>query len=171
MKRWGSGERFLEIIGGIRAAAPHAAFRSSFIVGFPGETEADHDVLLGFLAQAQLDWAGFFAFSREDGTAAAELDGMVADSLVSERLRECSEVQEPITAAARAALVGRDIDVLVDGVDEDGMFVGRSYREAPEIDGIIRLDGDGDVFARPGALVTATVSGVEGPDLDAKVGS
>jgi ribosomal protein S12 methylthiotransferase len=171
MKRWGSGERFLEIIGGIRVAAPHAVFRSSFIVGFPGETEADHDVLLRFLEQAQLDWAGFFAFSREDGTAAAELDGMVADSLVAERLRECSEVQEPMTAAARAALVGSDIEVLVDGVDEDGSFVGRSYREAPEIDGVIRLDGDGDVFARPGALITATVSGFEGPDLDAKVGS
>ncbi len=106
MKRWGSGDRFSEIIAGIRAEAPDAAFRSSFIVGFPGETEADHETLLGFLDDARLDWAGFFAFSREDGTAAANLDGGVADSLVHERLRECSEVQEPITTAARAALVG-----------------------------------------------------------------
>jgi ribosomal protein S12 methylthiotransferase len=171
MKRWGSRERFREIIAGIRAAEPEAAFRSSFIVGFPGETEADHETLLGFLAETELDWAGFFAFSREDGTAAAKLDGMVADSLVAERLRECAEVQEPITAAARAALVGTRIDVLVDGVDEDGALVGRTYREAPEIDGVVRLAGEDELYARTGAIVTATVCGVEGPDLEAKVGA
>jgi ribosomal protein S12 methylthiotransferase len=169
MKRWGSGERFTQIISGIRAEQPDAAFRSSFIVGFPGETEADHESLLGFLDEARLDWAGFFAFSREDGTAAADLGGMVADSLVTERLRECSEVQEPITAAARSALVGRDIDVLVDGFDDDDVMVGRTHREAPEIDGVVRLVGGGELFARPGAIVRATVCGVEGPDLDAKV--
>jgi len=169
MKRWGSGERFTEIIGGIRAAEPEAAFRSSFIVGFPGETESDHEALLGFLDDARLDWAGFFSFSREDGTAAAHMTGAVAESLVHERLRECSEVQEPITAASRTALVGREIDVLVDGVDDDDVIVGRTHREAPEIDGVVRLVGTGDLFARPGAIVRATVSGVEGPDLDAKV--
>src|SRR6478752_5126135 len=73
MKRWGSGEKFTEIIAGIRAAEPESAFRSSFIVGFPGETEADHEALLGFLDDARLDWAGFFSFSREDGTAAASM--------------------------------------------------------------------------------------------------
>jgi len=169
MKRWGSGERFAEIIGGIRAVEPDAAFRSSFIVGFPGETESDHEALLGFLDDVRLDWAGFFSFSREDGTAAASMSGEVAESLVHERLRECSEVQEPITAASRTALVGRDIDVLIDGVDDDDVIVGRTHREAPEIDGVVRLIGTGDMFARPGAIVRATVSGVEGPDLDAKV--
>jgi len=168
MKRWGSGDRFTEIIGAIRAAEPDATFRSSFIVGFPGETESDHETLLTFLGAARLDWAGFFAFSREDGTAASGLGGAIPDSLVAERLRECSEVQEPVTAAARAALIGRDVDVLVDGVD-DGLLVGRTYREAPEIDGVVRLLGTGDLFARPGAVVRATVCGIEGPDLDAKV--
>jgi MiaB/RimO family radical SAM methylthiotransferase len=168
MKRWGSGERFSEIIAGIRAQQPDAAFRSSFIVGFPGETESDHETLLGFLDDVRLDWAGFFAFSREDGTAAASMTGGIADSLMHERLRECSEVQEPITAAARAALVGREIEVLVDGHDDDHVMVGRTHREAPEIDGVVRLVATGDVFARPGALVRATVCGVEGPDLDAK---
>ncbi len=171
MKRWGSGERFGEMIAAIRAEEPDAAFRSSFIVGFPGETEADHETLLGFLDDVRLDWAGFFAFSREDGTAAAELPGGISDSLVHERLRECSEVQEPITAAARAALVGREIDVLVDGADDDDVLVGRTHREAPEIDGVVRLVGTGDLFARPGAIVRATVCGIEGPDLDAKVSS
>jgi len=168
MKRWGSGERFSEILAAIRAEQPDAAFRSSFIVGFPGETEADHDALLRFLDGARLDWAGFFAFSREDGTAAATMDGAVDEALVHERLRECSEVQEPITAAARAALVGREIEVLVDGLDEDGIVIGRTHREAPEIDGVVRLVGAADVYARPGAVVRATVCGVEGPDLDAK---
>jgi ribosomal protein S12 methylthiotransferase len=144
-------------------------FRSSFIVGFPGETEADPDQLLAFLAQAQLDWAGFFPFSKEDGTAAASLDGTVADDLVHERLRECADVQEPVTAGARAALVGHDVEVLVDGTDEDGELFGRTYREAPEIDGVVRLIGD--AFARPGATVRVNVCGVEGPDLDAKVAS
>src|SRR5919106_678793 len=90
MRRWGSGDRFLSIIERIRADEPDAAFRSSFIVGFPGETEAHHDALLGFLAAADLDWAGFFPFSREDGTAAADLDGEVAPELMGERLRECA---------------------------------------------------------------------------------
>jgi ribosomal protein S12 methylthiotransferase len=171
MKRWGSGDRFASIIDGIRRQQPDAVFRSSFIVGFPGETEADHEALLAFLADARLDWAGFFTFSREDGTAAADMPGALPDTLVHERLRECSAVQEPITDAARAALVGREVDVLVDGFDDDGeTLVGRTYREAPEIDGVVRLAGaDADVFARPGAVVRATVSGAEGPDLDAKV--
>ncbi len=69
MKRWGSGDRFRAMLDDIRARQPDAVFRSSFIVGFPGETESDHEVLLQFLADARLDWAGFFAFSREDGTA------------------------------------------------------------------------------------------------------
>ncbi len=172
MKRWGSADRFLTLIERIREREPEAVFRSSFIVGFPGEQERDHDSLLEFLAAARLDWAGFFAFSREDGTPAATMEGVVDDALVRERLSECSEVQEPITTAARASLVGRAVDVLVDGVDDDGRLVGRTYREAPEIDGVVRIDdrvGRNPVFARPGAVVRATVSGYEGPDLDADI--
>ena len=168
MKRWGSGDRFLGILDGIRAEEPAAAFRSSFIVGFPGETESDHEALLEFLTAARLDWAGFFPFSREDGTAAATMDGAVDGTLVHERLRECAEVQDPITTAQRAALIGREVEVLIDAVD-DGDCTGRTYREAPEIDGIVRVV-DEEIFARPGALVRATVCGIEGPDVEAKVG-
>jgi ribosomal protein S12 methylthiotransferase len=170
MKRWGSGDRFLAMIDDIRTREPGSTFRSSFIVGFPGETETDHDALLAFLAGARLDWAGFFSFSREDGTAAATMDGPVPEELVRERLRECDEVQDPITTASRMALVGETIDVLVDGVDEDGALTGRTHREAPEIDGIVRLTSpvDDAYFARPGAIVTATVHGVAGPDLEAE---
>jgi ribosomal protein S12 methylthiotransferase len=98
------------------------------------------------------------------------MDGAVSDDLVRERLRECDAVQEPITNASRRALVGQTIDVLVDGVDDDGSLIGRTYREAPEIDGVVRLvsSESGAPFARPGATVAATVRGGAGPDLDAE---
>jgi ribosomal protein S12 methylthiotransferase len=166
MKRWGSGERFVEMIESIRARAADAAFRSSFIVGFPGETEHDHDELLGFLGEVQLDWAGFFPFSREDGTPAATMDGVVPDELMRERLRECAETQDPITQAARDSLIGAHVDVLVDAVDDEtGDPVGRTHREAPEIDGVVRIAG---AFARPGAQVGARVMSAYGPDLVAE---
>ncbi|MEA2826924.1 MAG: ribosomal protein methylthiotransferase [Actinomycetota bacterium] len=158
MRRWGDGERFLRRISSIRQREPEAAFRSSFIVGYPGETEDDHDLLLRFLADAQLDWAGFFAYSAEDGTYAAGLDGMVDDGLVAERMRELSELQDEITLARREALVGSEIEVLV---DEPG--VGRSHREAPEIDGVVNLTGD----LAAGTFVTVTVTGAAGVDLEA----
>ncbi len=166
MKRWGSGDRFRDLIDGIRSREPDAAFRSSFIVGFPGETERDHDQLLDFLSAAELDWAGFFPFSREDGTPAAKMDPVIPDDLMHERLRECAEVQDPITQAARDALVGDDVEVLVDGMDDDtGEPVGRSHREAPEIDGVVRITG---AFARPGARVRVRVTSACGPDLVAE---
>jgi ribosomal protein S12 methylthiotransferase len=165
MKRWGSGDRFLAVIDDIRAREPDAAFRSSFIVGFPGEREREHDELLEILAAASLDWAGFFPFSPEDGTPAASLPDAVDPQLAMEWLRECEAVQEPITRAARDALVGNGVEVLVDATAEDGASTGRTHREAPEIDGVVHLDAD---FARPGALVTADVVEAIGPDLVAK---
>jgi ribosomal protein S12 methylthiotransferase len=163
MKRWGSGERFMDLVAGIRAREPDATFRSSFIVGFPGETERDHDELLAFLGAVELDWAGFFPFSPEDGTPAAGMDGHVPDELVRERLRECAELQDPITRGSRDALVGTDLDVFVDGADDEtGEPVGRSHREAPEIDGVVRIRC---AFARPGARVRARVTSACGPDL------
>ena len=163
MKRWGSGEKFLDIIGGIRAAQPDAVFRSSFIVGFPGETEADHEQLLSFLEAAQLDWAGFFEYSEEDGTTAAALDAKVAPEIMRERLAECTDLQEPITEASRMSLLDTEVEVLIDGVDEDGDAFGRTWREAPEIDGVVALTG---AHARPGALVRARISDVVGVDLE-----
>ncbi len=160
MRRWGDGDRFLDRIEGIRGRYPDAALRSSFILGYPGETEDDHDQLLAFLAAADLDWAGFFAFSPEDGTYAAGLPDRVPAALALERLAECSEVQDAITARRRRALVGRTVRVLV---DEPG--VGRSHMEAPEIDGVIRLPGTVPV----GSWVDVSVTGAEGPDLDGQI--
>jgi len=166
MKRWGSGDRFRSIISGIRDRAPEAAFRSSFIVGFPGETESAHDSLLEFLEDAALDWAGFFPFSPEDGTPASDLDGAVPEHVMGEWIRECDELQARITSAARDALVadGTEVEVLVDGVDDAGDAFGRTHREAPEIDGVVHLEG---AQARPGSIVRAKVVGASGIDLTA----
>ena len=158
MRRPGGRRTFLERIARIRALAPEAALRSSFILGYPGEDEEDHDELLAFLAEAELDWAGFFAYSKEDGTHAAQMGAQVDPSLALERLRECQELQDGITAARRSALVGRRISVLV---DEAG--VGRGYREAPDIDGIVKVPE----ALVPGTFADVIVTGATGVDLEA----
>lgn len=181
MKRWGDGDRFLALIEGIRARRPDAAFRSSFIVGFPGETEDDHDALLSFLGAARLDWAGFFPFSAEDGTPAAGYPDRVPAVMAAERATELGEVQDAVTRARRDALVGTTVEVMVDAVREAGCSgpggtragaVGRTFREAPEIDGVVRLTGPGGpdgLGPEPGAIVPAEVVGAVGPDLEAVV--
>jgi ribosomal protein S12 methylthiotransferase len=158
MRRWGSGPQFLARIDAIRARLPDAAFRSNFIVGYPGETEADHDALLHFLAEADLDWCGFFAFSEEEGTFAASLDRKVPSALVAERLAELRDLQDRITCRKRDELVGQAVEVLV-----DASGVGRSHREAPEIDGVILVPRHLPV----GAFVRLTVTAALGPDLEA----
>jgi len=160
MRRWGDGERFLRRIADIRAREPQAAFRSNFIVGYPGETEDDHDQLLSFVEEAQLDWCGFFSYSAEDGTHAATLDGAVPPRLMEERLAELRELQDTITARRRDDLIGTIQTVLVDEVG-----VGRSHREAPEIDGIVQVP---DSLA-PGSFVDVRVVDALGPDLLAEV--
>ena len=159
MRRWGDGERFLRRIADIREREPAAAFRSNFIVGYPGETEDDHDLLLRFVEEAQLDWCGFFAYSREEGTHAAGLDGAVEPGLVAERLAELREMQDGITAERRDLLIGERLEVLVDSPGE-----GRGFREAPEIDGVVRLPDSLEV----GQFVTVEIVDAEGPDLVAE---
>ena len=156
MRRWGEGERFLARIARIRAQAPDATFRSSFIVGYPGETEEDHCALVDFLGAAELDWAGFFAYSREAGTHADGLDGQVPAGLVAERLAECAERQDAITARRRDALVGLVRRVLVDAPGE-----ARTVHEAPEIDGVVKVPRELPV----GALVDVRLTAALGPDL------
>ncbi len=158
MRRWGDADRFLERISAIRRANPAASFRSSFILGYPGETEDDQRALLDFLDEAQLDWAGFFTFSSEEGTLAAGLDSTVDSSLALERLREVSERQDAITARRRDAMVGSRQVVLV---DEPG--VGRTVHECPEIDGIVRVDPSLAV----GELAECVVVASHGTDLEA----
>jgi ribosomal protein S12 methylthiotransferase len=158
MRRWGDGERFLERVRTIRQREPDAAFRSSFILGYPGETEDDHDQLLAFVEEARLDWGGFFPYSQEVATYAAALDGGVAPALARERLAEVSEVQDRITAERRAALVGEEIEVLVDAPG-----LARSHREAPEIDGVVHVPAR----LATGSFAPVTVCAAAGPDVEA----
>jgi ribosomal protein S12 methylthiotransferase len=156
MRRWGDGQRFLDRISDIRNRESEAAFRSNFIVGYPGETEADHDLLLSFVEEAQLDWCGFFSYSREDGTYAADLDGAVDPQLMNERLAELRELQDDITATRRDALIGKTLDVLV-----DTLGIARSHREAPEIDGVIHVGQNVEV----GSFAQVQIVDALGPDL------
>jgi ribosomal protein S12 methylthiotransferase len=160
MRRWGDGERFLRRIDEIRTRFPEAAFRSNFIVGYPGETEEDHDQLLAFVEAAQLDWCGYFAYSEEDGTYAAGLDGHVSDALVGERLAELRALQDDITAARRDDLIGTRQKVLVDAPG-----IGRGHREAPEIDGVIQVPD----FLAVGGVHEVLVVDALGPDLVAEL--
>ncbi len=161
MRRWGDGGRFLKRIAEIRDREPDAAFRSNFIVGYPGETESDHDQLLHFVEEAQLDWCGFFAYSPEEGTHAFTLDGAVDRRLMNERLAELREMQDDITASRRDDMIGRTVRVLVDSVG-----VARSVREAPEIDGIIHIGHD----VRVGQFTDVLIVDALGPDLVADGG-
>lgn len=157
MRRWGDGERFLERIAAIRDAEPEATFRSSFILGYPGETEDDQRHLLDFIEAAQLDWAGFFTFSDEDGTHAHDLGDHVPHELALERLREVSQLQDQITAARRDALVGTVQRVLIDAPG-----VGRSVRECPEIDGIVLVDPT----LRVGSFAEVEIVASHGTDVE-----
>ena len=163
MRRPGSGERHLELIDRIRKAAPQAATRSSFIVGFPGEVEDDVEHLADFLTEARLNWAGFFAYSKEEGTDAATLPDQVPGEVIAERMRHLQGVQDDVTSASNAATVGGVLEVLVDQI-EDGQAVGRSYREAPEIDGVILLDR-----GETGEWVDVRIDGAYGTDLSGTV--
>jgi ribosomal protein S12 methylthiotransferase len=163
MRRPGGGDGHRGLIDRIRTAVPNAAMRSSFIVGFPGETESDVEDLAEFLGDVRLDWAGFFPYSQEDGTAAAEMDDQVPQDAIGERLRYIQNIQDEITLEKNVTTVGSTVRVLVDQV-EDGQAVGRSYREAPEIDGVILLDG-----GTPGEWVDATIVGAYGTDTTAAV--
>ena len=159
MKRPGSGDTHLDLIERIRSAAPDAALRSSFIVGFPGETDEDVEEMAAFLESARLDWAGFFPFSPEEGTEAAGFADQVAGDDTAERLRYLQALQDDITAARTNDQVGRTLEVVVDQV-EDGQAVARSYREAPEIDGVILVDE-----GKPGEWYEVEVTGGYGTDL------
>lgn len=163
MNRAGSAAKHLDLIGRIRAASPGAALRSSFIVGFPGETDDDVTHAASFLEDARLDWAGFFPYSAEEGTPAAGYGGRVSEDEIAERLRHLQTIQDDVTAARNRDQIGLTFEIVIDQV-EDGQAVGRSHREAPEIDGVILLD-DG----RPRDWVKAEIVGAYGTDLAARV--
>jgi ribosomal protein S12 methylthiotransferase RimO len=162
MRRFGDTDRFLELLDAIRAKAPEAGARSNFIVGFPGETEADLAELERFLTHARLDAVGVFGYSDEEGTEAAGYDAKLPEEEVAERLARFSRLAEELTAQRAEERLGSEVEVLVESL-EDGAVEGRAAHQAPETDGITVLEGAAG--ARVGDLVRAKVVATEGVDL------
>lgn len=136
MNRKGTGAGYLELIEKLRREVPGIAIRSTFITGFPGESESDFDTLVKFLEKAQLEAAGFFKYSREKDTPADKLDGHLPERIKTARLKKLYSVQKKIVSAKNKSLVGRTFNVLAEGFDDNSLvYYGRAYFMAPEVDG------------------------------------
>lgn len=145
MKRGASAEIFLKSIEKVRAAVPGVALRTSFIVGFPGETEADFKTLCDFVQAAKFDWLGVFGYSDEEGSRAFNLEGKVPARTIERRKRELMKIQQRVSRKAKMDWVGREIQVLVEGESEETplLWEGRSQFHAPEIDGTVYINDFG----------------------------
>lgn len=164
MKRPASTEKNLERIAAWRAACPDITIRSTFIAGFPGETEEEFEYLLDFLREAQLDRVGCFAYSPVDGAAANDLPGQLPDEVREERRRRFMEVQAEISKEKLQKRIGRIETVLIDEAsDEDGVAVGRTKSDAPDIDGVCYVTSDRPLA--PGDFVEVEIRGNEAHDL------
>ncbi|MEB3184839.1 MAG: radical SAM protein, partial [Cyanobacteriota bacterium] len=155
----------------IREQLPEAVLRTTFIVGFPGETEAHFEHLLDFVAEQQFDHVGVFTFSPEEGTAAAALPDQVPAELAQARKDRLMALQQPIAAERNAAWVGRIVDVLIEQENpSSGEMRGRCARFAPEVDGEVRvLPGAGGICAAPGTLVPVRITAADTYDLIGEV--
>jgi ribosomal protein S12 methylthiotransferase len=164
MRRGVTRRRMAEVIGWLRAALPGATLRTTVLVGFPGESEAAFDTLLGFLEEVRFDRVGTFTYSAEAGTPAATLPGAVAPEVAAERARTVQATQDRLAWERHAALVGTVQEVLVDGPSEDPAFAweGRTAAQAPEIDGVVYLRDRG---LRPGQRAPVTIVEADGYDL------
>ena len=154
MKRPGSAERTLDRIKKWREQCPQLIIRSTFIVGFPGETEAEFEELLDFIREAELDRVGCFAYSPVEGAVANDFPDPVDEEVKQQRLERFMAVQSEISAARLKARVGQEYQIVIDSVDAEGA-VGRCYADAPEVDGVVHLNGVYDV--KPGQRVWAEV--------------
>jgi ribosomal protein S12 methylthiotransferase len=166
MKRPASAENNLERIKSWRAVCPEITIRSTFIAGFPGETEGEFEELLAFIEEARLDRVGCFAYSPVDGATANALPGAVPLEIREERQRQLMELQEDISAELLAAKIGREIEVLVDEVDDEGT-IARSASDAPEIDGLVFINGH--FAAEPGDFLRVLVVDADEHDLYAEL--
>lgn len=169
MRRFGDTDRFLELLETIREKAPQAGVRSNFIVGFPGETEADVTELERFLTGARLDAIGVFGYSDEEGTEAATYEHKLAQDTVDERLARVSRLAEELTSQRAEERLGERLEVLIEAVDDEDGAIGRAAHQAPETDGQIRFaDATAGEPLHVGRMVVAKVVGTEGVDLVAE---
>ncbi len=174
MKRGGSGDRFLQIIEKARKVVPNLVLRTSFIVGFPGETDEDFNELAEFVKRAQLDWMGVFSYSDEEGAQAFNLapELKVPKRTIEARRRKLMRLQQKISRTARKAWIGRELDILVEGESEetDLLWQGRSLDQAPEIDGKVLINdfGPHDELV-PGTFYRAQITEAHDYDVVARI--
>lgn len=176
MNRRGNAAAYLSLIETIRSRLPDAVLRSTFLLGFPGETDEDFQALLDFQDKARLDWAGCFAYSREEDTPAYSMKNRVPKKLAAERKRIVEERQADISEKRMDRFVGKEFDVLVEEAidEEEGLYLGRLYCQAPEVDGAAvisdtRMASGSDQHLTPGAFVRGRVTGRAGFDLEVAV--
>jgi len=172
MKRGGGAEIFLKMLAKVRAAVPGIGLRTSLIVGFPGETDADFEALCDFVAEAKFDWLGVFAYSHEEGSKAFDLSGTVPKRVIEHRRRALMKLQKGISRQAMRARVGQTFDVLVEGESEETalLWQGRTQLHAPEIDGTVYLNDFGPFEAlTPGQFYRCEVTEAHDYDLVARV--
>ncbi|MFQ2180500.1 MULTISPECIES: 30S ribosomal protein S12 methylthiotransferase RimO [Aeromonas] len=162
MKRPGSVERTLERIQKWREICPQITLRSTFIVGFPGETEEDFQMLLDFIDKAELDRVGCFKYSPVEGALANELPDPVPEDIQEERFQRFMELQQQVSIRKLARKVGQEMTVIIDEVDEEGA-TGRSFADAPEIDGLVYLNGETGL--KPGDMVKVRIDESDEYDL------
>jgi ribosomal protein S12 methylthiotransferase len=172
MKRGAGAKIFLKMLGKVRGAVPNIALRTSLIVGFPGETDADFEALCDFVAEAKFDWLGVFAYSDEDGSQAFELGAKVPKRVIEQRRRALMKLQKGISRQTMQARVGRSFDVLVEGESKETplLWEGRTQFHAPEIDGTVYLSDFGPFEElTPGQFYHCEVTEAHEYDLVARV--
>lgn len=170
MGRKGSKDKYLKLIQTIRTELPEAVIRSTIMVGFPGEKDDDFQCLMEFLEGAELDWCGFFTYSKEEGTKAASFKGRVTIANAKQRKEQAQELQSRITEKRLDGFVGKEIEVLVEElIKEEDIALGRGYMNAPEVDGAIILHSDrvGQGKIKSGDVVKARVVKRNNMDLEA----
>ena len=164
MKRPGSIDRTLERIKQWREICPDLTLRSTFIVGFPGETEEDFQLLLDFLKEAQLDRVGCFKFSPVEGAPATEMADQVPEDVKEERFHRFMQLQQEISTKRLKQKIGKTLDVLVDEIDEEGI-IGRSKADAPEVDGLVYIDNLSGINVKVGDVIKITITNSDEYDL------
>ena len=164
MKRPGSVERVLERIKKWREICPELTLRSTFIVGFPGETEEDFQILLDFLKEAQLDRVGCFKFSPVEGAPATEMADQVPEEIKEERFHRFMQLQQEISSARLQQKIGKTLAVIVDEIDEEGI-IGRSMADAPEIDGVVYVDNLSEMAVKVGDVISVKIHQADEYDL------
>jgi ribosomal protein S12 methylthiotransferase len=168
MGRKGDAESYLALIGRIRRALPRSAIRSTFLTGFPGEDEAAFEELLAFQREASLEWAGAFAYSREEGTPAYGYKPRVPKRLAEERKKRVEEAQGPISAMRLDRLVGTEAELLIEeAIAGEPLFLARSWAQAPEVDGLVVISSERRL--EPGSIARGRIVRRNGIDLEARL--